>query len=1403
MRPDAASTLDEALAVLRTEMEEAIEPTAEEARPAAGAQPAAAGAGHAPAAARQPPPRRSNMLAAADSALVDEAIQELRERLPAEDTPLPPASPPGDPTCPAAETPRARVLAAIHTHLRAIRAERRTLVRKDKLKAWERAVAAWRARYAQQPKWGHRDIAAGDADRARGIEVLQDPGTGSLTSDPPDLLRILRGQRQRTASAPASGKTGQYSTDTPQRGARGYPWEAPGAADAYVFCTRAPPASEREDLLPRVKDFVLFSSILRRAANNKSPGPDGMPNELLKFLPCDLQRGIHHMFVAMWLTGETPAAWKDSHTVMLYKKGDPADPGNYRPVGLALTIYKLWTALLTAVLSDYAERHAILTDSQAGFRYGRSTHQALFSMLNALEDARLYNRHIYMLYVDFCAAFDMANHDKLLQLMHDMGFPHHAVRAVQHLYTGAHTTIRTAFGDSEPIPIDRGTLQGDSLSPFLFLLFIEPLLRWLHWSEMAVNHKRCGVTGMIYGAAANGSVSWGAPGRDAIRTLSCRLHQQDRERGGLRVTSVETMYATELVAKLTEALNDEGRTGRVTTCLLHEQGKWRLQHDPADLGARTTVPSTYFLPLLEAGVTSLSQLLEPAGTHMVKASQLAAHLRGRGVAAEDSRELRQAMNRVTVCLTTLPEHGAHTDIRVGPTDLSADRKRVRATHLVGTAPLHPAPATDGQRPITEYLRPDTHEGHAQNGEPEQQQDAEPAARQPAAARRRARARRAPARYDWLEEACNDARAPIVLYNKRDEPTRIISDCQRQAPTREGRPSKKAKRTTQKLYTVEWANTIIRPRFLPVYARLGYTPAAAPLPVNEDGATNPAGGWVLVAWNPSNEPQEGFEERYPNGAALVADYTRRREEAEAAAAAAAAQLPTLGTVEERLRQQGIQAQPRRAWDYAHPDAPSLISLDASPTHPELPPQGTTAPFIRVAAQPGGAPALAHVHDCQGRWLVTLSCARLALLRERFLGAQAARPHLFEELGASSFETEVARLLGRWRAPPPRPQDAAGNQGMPSGMRIAVIGGGWYGCHIGSELIRLGHEVVIYEKSPELFAGSSGYNQFRLHLGFHYPRSSKTRHQIVAAYERFLSKYPHLFFPVTTNVYGISLGDSIMDFQTYKTVMQHDGPGVEFEEIDPASIGLTGLEGALVCREGALLAQEPKRFFSSLLREHVRFNHCVESVRTLSDNEGWPSGVEVDGVAYDWCIDCTYGQLLNHCQGEIRYEVCLTLVYKRKDKNVLHMHHAFTIMDGPFTSLFPCFEDYADATGDLNRLHTLTHVQHTHLKRFDNFAEAQAYVAAFTEADAQQMRPLFEEGILHYLPTFLRDYTYHDYFLSYKTKTTGGADSRETVCSTQGRVISVMSGKVNTIFLAEDYVMDAINEVRAASACGHAG
>eukprot|EP00983_Pelagomonas_calceolata_P034465 1079742-Pelagomonas_calceolata.AAC.1 len=99
----------------------------------------------------------------------------------------------------------------------------------------------------------------------------------------------------------------------------------------------------------------------------------------------------------------------------------------------------------------------------------------------ALEDSKLFKRDIYALLVDFTSAFNTTDHDKLLWIMHDLGFLTDAVDDVKNLYQGARTRVCLPSGNfTNDIPIARGTIQGDTLSPFLFLIYMEPLLRWLH-----------------------------------------------------------------------------------------------------------------------------------------------------------------------------------------------------------------------------------------------------------------------------------------------------------------------------------------------------------------------------------------------------------------------------------------------------------------------------------------------------------------------------------------------------------------------------------------------------------------------------------------------------------------------------------------------------------------------------------------------------------------------------------------------------------------------------------------------------------------------------------------------------------------------------------------------------------
>ena len=100
----------------------------------------------------------------------------------------------------------------------------------------------------------------------------------------------------------------------------------------------------------------------------------------------------------------------------------------------------------------------------------------------ALEDAKLIKQDISALVlVDFTSAFNTTDHDILLWFMYDLGFPTDAIDVVKDLYMEARTKIRLPSGEhTDSIPVERGTIQGNTRSPLLFLIYMEPLLRCLH-----------------------------------------------------------------------------------------------------------------------------------------------------------------------------------------------------------------------------------------------------------------------------------------------------------------------------------------------------------------------------------------------------------------------------------------------------------------------------------------------------------------------------------------------------------------------------------------------------------------------------------------------------------------------------------------------------------------------------------------------------------------------------------------------------------------------------------------------------------------------------------------------------------------------------------------------------------
>ena len=95
------------------------------------------------------------------------------------------------------------------------------------------------------------------------------------------------------------------------------------------------------------------------------------------------------------------------------------------------------------------------------------------------EDAKLSQQNIYTAYSDFKGAFGGMDHRILFQLMREYGFQDSYIATCKQLYSASNTYYMTIHGNTTPLNIYRGTLQGDTLSPVLFTIFMEPLLRWL------------------------------------------------------------------------------------------------------------------------------------------------------------------------------------------------------------------------------------------------------------------------------------------------------------------------------------------------------------------------------------------------------------------------------------------------------------------------------------------------------------------------------------------------------------------------------------------------------------------------------------------------------------------------------------------------------------------------------------------------------------------------------------------------------------------------------------------------------------------------------------------------------------------------------------------------------------
>lgn len=228
-----------------------------------------------------------------------------------------------------------------------------------------------------------------------------------------------------------------------------------------------------------INDDITLHELIQviTQSKNSSPGPDNIPNIIIKHLPARALEYLLQLYNFVYKKQVFPDSWREALVIPILKPGKiPSLQSSYRPISLTCNMCKILEKIISKRIRWYVETNKYLSAFQYGFRQYRSTTDYLINIESEILDSFANSNYSVVVALDIEKAYEMVWKHRVLKLLQNINIVGNTLAFVRNFLSSRTMKVRINDYMSDPVPIENGLPQGSVLSVILFLVAINDVL---------------------------------------------------------------------------------------------------------------------------------------------------------------------------------------------------------------------------------------------------------------------------------------------------------------------------------------------------------------------------------------------------------------------------------------------------------------------------------------------------------------------------------------------------------------------------------------------------------------------------------------------------------------------------------------------------------------------------------------------------------------------------------------------------------------------------------------------------------------------------------------------------------------------------------------------------------------